>query len=238
MRTERAKPDESKVSSQIESASTAAALQKTSTPTSPNQGAFATLMDARRANLDSEKKDKPRSETESDASVERDSETSDRKDADVKTVARDDDRESSGESSDGDSTGGFAFHAALAEPTSEASVTAPPARSILHVADLERIVSAVRADSFAAAKEVTIELKNSVLEGLRIHMKIAEGGELKVELLAFSDQVKKQIDARKAELESVLKDRSIKFDELKVKVALPEERQSNANSDDLRSNSI
>src|SRR5215204_4553245 len=96
--------------------------------------------------------------------------------------------------------------AALQSPVSPASeIAAPAARSILHVADLERIVSMIRTETFQNQKQVTIALKNSVLQGLQIKLTINENGKVKAEFLAAGDQIKKQLDKRRNELSEILK---------------------------------
>lgn len=108
--------------------------------------------------------------------------------------------------------------AALQSPNkASAETNAPAARSILHVADLERIVSTVRTETFQNQKQITIELKNSVLEGLQIRLTLDESGKLKAEFLALNEQIKKQLIARKPELSEILKNRSAMFAEVEVK---------------------
>jgi hypothetical protein len=96
-------------------------------------------------------------------------------------------------------------------------VTAPAARSILHIADLERIISTVRTETFQNRKQVTIALKNSVLQGLQIRLTITENGKLKAEFLALDEQIKKQLNSRKKELSEILHDRAALFSEIEIK---------------------
>jgi hypothetical protein len=102
---------------------------------------------------------------------------------------------------------------------------APAARSILHVADLERIVSSVRAETFQNQKQVVIALKNSVLQGLQIKLTLTENGKIKAEFLALDKQVEKQLNQRKRELSEILKNRSTLFSEVDVKSQDPEEKK-------------
>jgi hypothetical protein len=108
-----------------------------------------------------------------------------------------------------------ALQASAANPAAETA--APAARSILHVADLERIISTIRTESFQNQKQVTIALKNSVLQGLQIKLTIAENGKLKAEFLALNEQVKKQLKARQKELSEILHNRSSLFSEIEIK---------------------
>lgn len=94
--------------------------------------------------------------------------------------------------------------------------SAPAARSILHVTDLERIVSTVRTETFQNQKQITIALKNSILEGLQIKLTITENGKLKAEFLALNEQIKKQLTLRKKELSEILRNRSALFSEVEI----------------------
>ncbi|HEY8561460.1 MAG TPA: hypothetical protein VIL74_13880 [Pyrinomonadaceae bacterium] len=94
--------------------------------------------------------------------------------------------------------------------------TAPAARSILHVADLERIVSYIRTENFQNRKQVTIALKNSVLQGLQIRLTITENGKLKAEFLALDRQIKSKLEKRRKELSEILKNRSPLFSEIAI----------------------
>jgi hypothetical protein len=99
-------------------------------------------------------------------------------------------------------------------PVSESSV--PAARAILHVADLERIISSVRTENFQNTRQLIIALKNSVLQGLEIKLSITEDGKLKAEFLALNEQIKKQLNMRKKELSDILRDRASIFSEVVV----------------------
>lgn len=188
----------------------------------PNQGAFSKFMDAARQTSDTGRTEKQTGDTDGDTSVERSSDG--KKDAvEAKGSNRDDQKHSSGEGDGGGDPTWIPAPIPATDLTGETSTSIPQARAILHVADLERIVSAVRSDAFAGSKQVTIDLKNSVLDGLRIQLTLTEQGNLKAEFLALNEQIKKQLDARKNELESVLRDRSIKCGEINIRVTVPDE---------------
>ena len=107
--------------------------------------------------------------------------------------------------------------AALQSPVSSKSpAAAPAARSILHVADLERIVATIRTETFQNQKQITIALKNSVLQGLQIKLSIGENGKLKAEFLATGKQIKSQLERRKKELSEILHNRSTLFSEIEI----------------------
>lgn len=132
--------------------------------------------------------------------------------------------EDEGEQSDGsneqsdeqDSNASFALPnlSTAMKPTTEIAV--PAARSILHVADLERIVSTIRAQSLKNAEQVVIALKHSVLEGLQIKLTIAESGILKAEFLALNEQIKNQLNSRKQEIRQIFRERGVKLSDLNI----------------------
>jgi hypothetical protein len=102
---------------------------------------------------------------------------------------------------------------------------APAARSILHIADLERIVSSIRTETFQNQKQVIIALKNSVLQGLQIKLTLTENGKIKAEFLGLDKQVEKQLNQRKRELSEILKNRSALFSEVAVESQSPDEKK-------------
>lgn len=113
--------------------------------------------------------------------------------------------------------GGFEGRAALREvaPTAEAT----SARAILHVADLERIVSAVRAQVVDGGRHVvTIELRRSVLEGLKVKLSTDGGGRVTAEFVAASERVRSQIEARAGELAELLRGRGVNLSALRTGV--------------------
>ena len=107
--------------------------------------------------------------------------------------------------------------AVLPSPVNSAStLSAPAARSILHVADLERIVATIRTETFRNQKQVTIALRNSVLQGLQIKLSIDENGKVRAEFFAHDERVKKQLERRKKELSEILRNRAPLFSEIEV----------------------
>ncbi|HEX8734854.1 MAG TPA: flagellar hook-length control protein FliK [Pyrinomonadaceae bacterium] len=122
------------------------------------------------------------------------------------------------ESGDGSSDTNSGFGAFVFQPDNKIFNTssAPAARSILHVADLERIVSAIRAQNLKNAQAIVIALKHSVLEGLQIRLTVEENGKLKAEFLAASEQIKNQLDARRHELTAIIRERGINLSEMNI----------------------
>lgn len=123
-------------------------------------------------------------------------------------------------SSSGDSKGGgFEHRAASLRETTSSAQEQPGARMILHIADLERIVSAVRTQTVAGGvREVTIELRRSVLEGLRVKLSTDGAGRVTAEFLAASERVRAQVDARASELAELMRSRGINLGEVRASV--------------------
>jgi hypothetical protein len=118
-----------------------------------------------------------------------------------------------GDREDEGGLGGFGYAHAARELRPAAEVTNP--RAILHIADLERIVAAIRTQVTASGREVTLELNRSVLEGLRIKLSADSLGRVTAELFAPSEGIKAQIDARAADLAGLLRARGVNLAELK-----------------------
>lgn len=125
-----------------------------------------------------------------------------------------------GDSSGSDAKGGgFEHRAASLRETTSSAQEQPGARMILHIADLERIVSAVRTQTLAGGvREVTIELKRSVLEGLRVKLSTDGAGRVNAEFLAASERVRAQVDARASELAELMRSRGINLAEVRASV--------------------
>jgi hypothetical protein len=151
---------------------------------------------------------------EGDRRVSRDAE---RAEHDGSTQRREE-REGGGSDNAGDGRGGgFEHRAALRETTATSDATA--ARSILHVADLERIVSAVRSQVAEGGRPViTIELRRSVLEGLQVRLSADGAGRVTAEFIAASERVRSQIDARAGELADLLRGRGVNLAALRTSV--------------------
>ncbi|HEX8146534.1 MAG TPA: flagellar hook-length control protein FliK [Pyrinomonadaceae bacterium] len=113
--------------------------------------------------------------------------------------------------------GGFDARAPLREVSAVGEATS--ARAILHVADLERIVSAVRAQMVEGGRHVvTIELRRSVLEGLKVKLTAEGGGRVTAEFIAASERVRSQLDARSGELAELLRGRGVNLAALRTGV--------------------
>lgn len=100
----------------------------------------------------------------------------------------------------------------------EPETSVPPARSILHIADLERIVSGIRTNTFENGSQIEITLKNSVFDGLKIKLTTDENRRVTAEFVAANEKIKGQIDARSNELADILKQRGVKLSSLQTSV--------------------
>jgi hypothetical protein len=135
------------------------------------------------------------------------------------STQRREEREGGGSDNAGDGRGGggFEHRAALRETAAGSDATA--ARSILHVADLERIVSAVRSQVAEGGRPVvTIELRRSVLEGLQVRLSADGAGRVTAEFIAASERVRSQLDARAGELADLLRGRGVNLAALRTSV--------------------
>lgn len=91
------------------------------------------------------------------------------------------------------------------------------ARSILHIADLERMISAVRTQTALGGKrEIQLELKRSVLEGLKVKITTDPAAQVQIEFLAASEKVRSQIENNSEELASILRGRGINLQSLRT----------------------
>jgi flagellar hook-length control protein FliK len=94
-----------------------------------------------------------------------------------------------------------------------------PARAILHIADMERIVSAVRTQiSDKGLPQIVIDLKRSILEGLQIKLSADQNGKIIAEFIASSEKVKNIIEAKNRELFDILTNRGIQVSSLKTTI--------------------
>lgn len=92
-------------------------------------------------------------------------------------------------------------------------------RSILHIADLERIVAAVRAQTIANNRqEVTLQLRHAVLDGSSIRLSAGKSGRVDVEFIAASERVAAQLDARTLDLANLLRSRGINLAAVKTSI--------------------
>lgn len=95
----------------------------------------------------------------------------------------------------------------------------PNPRSIMHVGDLERIISAIRSQNVAAGKQVSIDLKRSILNGLQVNLTIGADKKVSAEFIAANENVRSQLNARAEELSGLLRDRGVNLTEVKMSLS-------------------
>lgn len=231
---------------QSQTANKSESVAQTNTPNSqfsaptpaPTTGAFEKIMNE--ARQQSVKDEKTSSKTEARAE---NSETSDVKKEDEKDVKAKEElkerEENKGDGESGDGSGEenenqmlLASLGIFSNAKTANENPAPAARQILHVADLERIVSTIRTIETKNSQQVLISLKNSVLDGLQIKLTVDENGKLKAEFIALNEKVREQINARKNELSEIFKNRGVKFQEMDVRVFADSENQAAENPDE------
>ncbi|MBC7798461.1 MAG: flagellar hook-length control protein FliK [Pyrinomonadaceae bacterium] len=118
-----------------------------------------------------------------------------------------------------------------AENPVEIEQSLPPARAILHIADLERIVSTLRTQNVEGNRQVVITLKNSVMNGLQIKLTTDENRKITAEFIAGNEKVKAQLDARSGELADILRRRGVQLASLQTSIG---SGSTTANSEDNR----
>ena len=105
------------------------------------------------------------------------------------------------------------------------------ARAVLHIADLEKLVSAVRTQIHAdGRREVTLVLHRSVLDGLRVKLSADATGRINAEFIASTERVRAQVDARSAELADLLRSRGIALAELRTSVGTGTDQDASGGS--------
>lgn len=91
------------------------------------------------------------------------------------------------------------------------------ARSILHIADLERMISAVRKlTKLDGKREITLELRRSVMEGLKVKITTGDASQVQIEFIAANEKVRSQIENHSEELADILRGRGINLQSLRV----------------------
>lgn len=141
-------------------------------------------------------------------------------------------REDSGEGSGERGGGGHMSQRGAAGSVRETGTTlgeTTSARAILHIADLERILAAVRTQTtLTGRREVTLELQRSVLEGLRVKLSTDERGRVTAEFIASTERVRAQIDARSNDLSDLLRSRGVDLASLKTSLGADASNQHGA----------
>lgn len=106
------------------------------------------------------------------------------------------------------------------------------ARSILHIADLERLVSTVRAQtSLGGRREIILQLKRSVLEGLQVKISTDAEARVQIEFLAANESVRSQVSAHAEELAGILRGRGINLGSLTTSLDADRENQNSPDAE-------
>jgi len=103
------------------------------------------------------------------------------------------------------------------------------ARSILHIADLERLVSTIRSQiALGGRREIVLQLKRSVLEGLRVKITTDAAAQVGIEFFAATENVRSQIEKHAEELSGILRGRGINLQSLTTSLGSNEENQNSS----------
>lgn len=148
---------------------------------------------------------------------------------------RDEKRENSESDQDSDSNQDKSFgnfHFTNSQKLNEISI--PSARAILHIADLERIISSIRANNVATGKQITIELKRSIFQGLELKLTIGKDKGVIAEFITSDENVKNQLNAKATEIAGILRDRGIKLTKLEMTFnSQSNDRQQNSQKEQI-----
>lgn len=120
----------------------------------------------------------------------------------------------------------------IVSQTNIEEVTYPNARMILHVADLERIISSIRSQTFANGKQITIELKRSVFQGLELKLTVDKNRNVIAEFITANESVKSQLNEKAEELAGLLKDRGVKLGEIRMSLSSDSSDSNQKDSDE------
>ena len=197
-------------------------LQKKDAPAKEEKTAFA-------ENLDSPfKTEKPNQRRESAGEERSDDQKNDKKhSAREKDVADNlaEKKNSEKYDSSGNQTGGGQSGFGMNSGVGELNLTENfAARSILHIADLERLVSTVRTQiGLGGKRETTLKLKNSVLEGLEVKITTDPAARVQIEFLAANEAVRAKVEKHSAELAQILSGRGINLETLKTTISSGEQ---------------
>ncbi len=205
-------------------------LKSAEAVSAPTTSAFSKILEETRKQ--NSREDSPKTKTESSehsskTSKSRDETKSIHRAGDQKDLAERNQKDGGGDNQTDDESQATALALAATQLHSKqvSDNSAPAARAILHVADLERIVSSVRTESFQTSRQLTIALKNSIMQGLEIKLTIMEDGKLKAEFLALNEQIKKQLNMRKKELSEIIQNRAGLFSEIEITTKPQPEKQ-------------
>jgi hypothetical protein len=105
------------------------------------------------------------------------------------------------------------------------------ARSILHIADLERLISTIRTQiTLSGKREIILQLKRSVMDGLQVKIVTEQGAKVQIEFLAANEKMRSQIENHSEELAGILRGRGINLGTLTTSLA-PDNQNDESFSD-------
>ncbi len=94
------------------------------------------------------------------------------------------------------------------------------ARSILHIADLERLISTIRTQiNLSGKREIILQLKRSVMDGLQVKIVTEQGAKVQIEFIAANEKMRSQIENHSKELTGILRGRGINIGTLTTTLA-------------------
>jgi Flagellar hook-length control protein FliK len=107
------------------------------------------------------------------------------------------------------------------------------ARSILHIADLERLVSTIRSQiALGGRREIVLQLKRSVLEGLGVKITTDSAAQVDIEFFAANERVRSQIEKHSDELAEILRGRGINLHSLTTSLSPDKENQDSSDENE------
>jgi hypothetical protein len=105
------------------------------------------------------------------------------------------------------------------------------ARSILHIADLERLISTIRTQiTLSGKREIILQLKRSVMDGLQVKIVTEQGAKVQIEFLAANEKMRSQIENHSEELAGILRGRGINLGSMSTLIA-PDNQNDESPSD-------
>lgn len=103
------------------------------------------------------------------------------------------------------------------------------ARSILHIADLERMLSVVRSQRVPGGKrEIYLELKRSVLKGLKVKISTDEAAQVQIEFFAADEKTRSQVENHTEDLANILRGRGVNLRSLRTTLDLNNQSDSDS----------
>jgi hypothetical protein len=181
-------------------------------------GEFASIFESV-VNRDKEK-DSDDTSAKSDNKIDDDKDVENSSSKDHKRVSEKKENDDSEAGGNAETNAGLAAWRMNSEQTPIANLENINARAILHIADLEKIVSSIRTQlSDVNMPQVVIQLRNSVLEGLQIKLSTDANGKIIAEFVSKSEKARLQVESKTKELADILHNRGIQLSSIKTTLA-------------------